>query len=95
MANVLMEAMAAGLPSVATRIAGSTEAVVDGATGLLVPPNDATALARALQDLITHPERRAGFGRAARTRVVETFNWPVIAQAWLDIVERVLHNKPS
>jgi glycosyltransferase involved in cell wall biosynthesis len=70
--NVL-EAMAAGLPVVATDVGGTAEAVADGVTGLVVPPRDARALASALADLLADPERRARLGAAGRRRVAERF----------------------
>lgn len=69
---VLMEAMAAGLPVVATRIAGIAELVEDGISGRLVPPSDEEALARALID-VTGPEATR-MGEAGRTAVTEHFN---------------------
>ncbi|MCA0199320.1 MAG: glycosyltransferase family 4 protein [Proteobacteria bacterium] len=93
MANVLMEAMCAGLPSIATRIAGSSEAVIDSETGLLVPSEDAPALARALEALIRDPAARERMGRAARARVEQTYSWPVITDQWLDIVERIIQKQ--
>jgi glycosyltransferase involved in cell wall biosynthesis len=93
MANVLMEAMCAGLPTVATRIAGSSEAVIDGQTGLLVGSEDAPALARALETLMRDPAARGRMGRAARLRVEETYSWPVVTDQWLDIVERIIQKR--
>jgi glycosyltransferase involved in cell wall biosynthesis len=80
-----LEAMAAGLPVVGTRIAGVPEQVVDGETGLLVAPGDADGLASALEALITDPERRARLGAAGRARVAEKFS----TQAYVDGVTRV------
>jgi glycosyltransferase involved in cell wall biosynthesis len=95
MANVLMEAMCAGLPAIATRIAGSSEAVLDGETGLLVPTEDPAALARALETLIKDPDARERQGRAGRAHVESTYSWPVITDQWLDIVERILQKRRS
>jgi glycosyltransferase involved in cell wall biosynthesis len=67
----LLEAGAAGLPVVGTRAGGIPEVVVDGRTGLLVPPGDAGALADALIQLLGDPERCAGMGREARRFVLE------------------------
>jgi colanic acid/amylovoran biosynthesis glycosyltransferase len=64
----LMEAMAGGCAIVASRIAGLDAAVVDGESGLLVPPGDADALAAALDGLLADPDRRAKLGAAARAR---------------------------
>jgi glycosyltransferase involved in cell wall biosynthesis len=67
----LMEAMASGLPSVATRVGGIPEMVEPGTTGRLVPPGDAGALAAALEGLVADPEARRAMGRGAR-RAAET-----------------------
>lgn len=65
----LIEAMAAGLPVVATDVSGTRGVMRDGETGLLVPPGDATALAQAMAALLAEPERAAQMGAAARRRV--------------------------
>jgi len=93
MANVLMESMCAGLPVVATRIAGSSEAVIEGETGRLVPSEDAPALAHAIELLARDPAARERMGRAGRARVESTYSWPVIADQWLDIVARILQKR--
>jgi glycosyltransferase involved in cell wall biosynthesis len=69
----LMEAMAAGLPVVASQLSGIPELVEDGVSGLLVPERDPEALAGALLRLASDPELRAALGRAARCRVEELF----------------------
>ena len=69
----LMEAMAMGMPVVSTVHSGIPELVRDGVTGRLVPERDVDALARALADLIDHPETWPAMGRAARAHVVEHF----------------------
>jgi glycosyltransferase involved in cell wall biosynthesis len=65
----LVEAMAAGLPVVATEVSGTRGVMVDGETGLLVPPGDAFALARAIAALLVDPNRAAAMGAAARRRI--------------------------
>ncbi len=70
---VLMEAMATGLPVVATRIAGIPELVDDGQSGLIVPPGDAGAFAEALNALLDDAARRARMGEAGRNRVSAHF----------------------
>jgi len=69
----LMEAMAAGLPVVATDISGIAELVEDGVSGLLVPERDPVALAAAVSRLAGDPELRRRFGRAGRERVRRSF----------------------
>ena len=75
---VVIEAAALGVPCVGTQIVGLGDAVVDGETGLLVPPKDAEALARALATLLGDDVRRAAFGAAARTRVLAEFDASVL-----------------
>lgn len=65
---VILDAMAAGRPVVASRVAGIPEQVVDGVTGRLVPPGDATALAEALGTVLAEEGARVAMGRAARER---------------------------
>lgn len=64
----LMEAMASGLPIVATDVSGTRQVMAPGETGLIVPPADSSRLAQALAALLTDPERAAEMGRAARRR---------------------------
>ena len=71
--NVIAEAQSQGLACVATRVSAIPELVRDGQTGILVPENDAEALARALESLIADPARRRALGQAAQTRVREGF----------------------
>jgi glycosyltransferase involved in cell wall biosynthesis len=69
MGTSILDAMAAGLPVVATRVGGIPEAVQDGVTGLLVPARSPEALARAIADLAGDPARRKEMGERARDRV--------------------------
>jgi glycosyltransferase involved in cell wall biosynthesis len=73
LSNSLLESMAAGVPVVTTHTAGNPEVVVDGVTGLLVPPKDPTELARALCRLVETPDLAAAMGRAGRERVLDYF----------------------
>ena len=72
--NVILEAMAMGLPIVSTRHSGIPEAVEHGRTGLLVPPRDSRALADALARLIADENLRVRLGRSGRSIVVEAFD---------------------
>jgi glycosyltransferase involved in cell wall biosynthesis len=69
----VLEAMACGVPQVATRVGGTPEAVADGETGLLVPARDPHALARAIVELLRDPERRAQMAKDGRRRHAELF----------------------
>ena len=73
MSNALMEAMAAARPVVATAVGGNTEVVVDGKTGVLIPPADPAAIADAIAALLRDPDRAAGLGVAARDFVTRHF----------------------
>jgi glycosyltransferase involved in cell wall biosynthesis len=70
---ILLEAMAAALPVVATAVGGVPEVVLDGETGGLVPPGDPAALARAIAGLLRVPERARRLGAAGRERVARLF----------------------
>lgn len=71
--NVVLEAMAASLPVVASNVSGLPEAVIDGETGLLVPSDDAGALTAAIISLLSNPARAAGMGKAGARRIAEFF----------------------
>jgi glycosyltransferase involved in cell wall biosynthesis len=81
----LMEAMASGLPVVATAITGIPELVDSGVSGLLVPPGNPGALADALQALERDAALRQKMGRAGREKVVREFNLPVNAQRLMSL----------
>jgi colanic acid/amylovoran biosynthesis glycosyltransferase len=78
----LMEAMAAGVPVVTTRIAGVSELVEDGVSGYLVPPGDAVSLAQCIEVLLNDALLRAQFGAAGRAKVEQEFNLE-LEVAWL------------
>jgi glycosyltransferase involved in cell wall biosynthesis len=99
--NTLAEAMACGLPVVAARLPGTEELVVDGETGLLVPPEQPEALALALESVLRDPERRRRMGEAGRERVRRHFDggrWGELAArrfASAMGIERVLYVSPD
>jgi glycosyltransferase involved in cell wall biosynthesis len=72
--NALLEAMATGLPVVATDVGGNSEALIDGEGGAIVPPFDPVALAGALLRLARYRDQLAGMGRANRRRIEEVFS---------------------
>jgi hypothetical protein len=72
---VPLEAMACGVPVVASAVGGMLDTVVDGVTGAHVPPRDAAALAEVLSTLLKSPSRRAELGRAGLERVRSRYSW--------------------
>jgi glycosyltransferase involved in cell wall biosynthesis len=72
--RTVVEAMAAGCPPVATAAGGPLESVEDGLSGLLVPPDDAEALAGAISRLLADPALARQLGRAGRRRALEHFS---------------------
>jgi glycosyltransferase involved in cell wall biosynthesis len=84
---VIIEAMACGLPVVATRLAAIPEQVVHDGTGLLVPPRHPGALARAVGALVTDPARRRALGSAGRARAETLFDGRRNTRALLDLLK--------
>lgn len=74
MPNAVLEAMAAGLPVVATAVDGTPEIVAEGETGWLVPPADGASLREAIRQALGDPARREAMGRAGRQRVERHFS---------------------
>jgi glycosyltransferase involved in cell wall biosynthesis len=92
---VVLEAMSFGVPVVATAVDGVPEAVVDGVTGLLVPPADPSALGSALAGLLGHPERRRAMGEAGRVLVAERFSLEGMIDGLLGVYANVTAGSPS
>lgn len=86
MPNVVLEAMASGLPVVATQISGNEELIVQGKTGFLVPPEAPRSLADALMTLARDPVLRDSMGLAARILVEEKYTWSRVAKQYLHII---------
>jgi glycosyltransferase involved in cell wall biosynthesis len=78
--NVLVEAMASGVPVVTTSVGGVPELVQDGANGAMVPPGDPALVAQALAVLLADPDLRVRMGRAARARVEDDYDVNAAAQ---------------
>lgn len=89
---VLLEAMAAGLPIVASNIDGYASVLTEGVEGLLVPPRDPHALADALTLLARDGDRRAALGAAGRARV-EDYSWPRITRRLISYYERLRYER--
>lgn len=89
----VMEAMAAGLPVVSTAVGGVPELVREGVTGLLVPSEDAGALAQAMQALVDDPVRRQAMGEAARRHAVAHFDIRHTVRGYEQLYESLLRRK--
>ena len=83
--NAVLEAMASGLAVVATRVSGHEDVVDHGTTGLLVPANDAAALACAMQTLLDDSELRLRMGRAARASIEQSYCAEIITARLLHL----------
>jgi glycosyltransferase involved in cell wall biosynthesis len=90
MSNALLEAMAAGLPCIATEISGNTDLIQDGLNGLLVPPDDAEALATTLEKLLDSRSLREKLGRHARETVCQKYSIEAVANRYLELYQNLL-----
>jgi len=88
--RVIVEAMLAGRPVIATRAGGAMEIVADNQTGLLVEPGDSHALAAAIQRLLENREFAAEMGRAAKRDAEQRFRLDRILQEWNECIEEVI-----
>lgn len=84
----LIEAMAAGLPVIATQVSGTKDVMIHNQTGLLVPPGEVEALKDAMQQFLSHPELAPKMGEAARNRVAEGFSAEQQADAYLSLYQQ-------
>ncbi|QPF73695.1 TIGR03088 family PEP-CTERM/XrtA system glycosyltransferase [Roseateles sp. DAIF2] len=88
--NTILEAMASGLPVIATAVGGNVELVEQDRTGLLVPPADAAALAAALIALADDAERRRAMGRAGRAAAEQRFALSVMVAGYQSLYDELL-----
>jgi sugar transferase (PEP-CTERM/EpsH1 system associated) len=93
--NTILEAMASGLPVVATNVGGNPELVVEGETGLLVPRADPDALAQALRAYIEDPAWAVRHGRAGRSRVEREFSLEAMMRRYLAVYDDLLGIGPA
>ena len=91
--NTVLEAMASGLPVVATNTGGNPELVSDDINGYLVPVNDSAALASRLQLMLDDLERTRALGAQGREIVHQTFNWDRTVDRYLSVYDEVLTAK--
>lgn len=87
---VALESMACGVPVVATAVGGQKETVINGVTGILVPPRQPAAVARAARRLLDEPLQRTAYGIAGADRARSRYGWPRIAAETLAAYDRVL-----
>ncbi|MBL8286379.1 MAG: TIGR03088 family PEP-CTERM/XrtA system glycosyltransferase [Rubrivivax sp.] len=92
--NTVLEAMASGLPVVATDVGGTRDLVAEGSTGTLVPAGDPDALAHAIAHLVADASRARAMGRAARLAVERRFGLEGMVAAYGRVYESVLERAP-
>jgi glycosyltransferase involved in cell wall biosynthesis len=88
--RALIEAMALGVPVLATRVGGPPEIIEDGREGFLLPPHEPAAWARAIRRIAESPDRGLEMGLAGRRRVEQAFTSDLHAHAMLDVYERAI-----
>ena len=88
--NAIIEAMAAGLPVIATDVGGNAEAVEDGVSGIIVPPEDPVALAEAIADLLSDPVRAQAMGAAGKAIVARKFSLDAMMGRIVGLYKKVL-----
>lgn len=88
--NVVLEAMAANLPVIATNTSGTPEAVIDGETGMLVKPGDARQLAEAVKHMSSEPELMKEMGKRGRERAVKFFSLEEMIKKNEELYERLI-----
>lgn len=91
--NTILEAMATGLPVVATRVGGNPELVENGRTGILVPPDDPARMADAIRTYFEHGALLEKHGRAARQTVEQRFSMESMVDSYMAVYERTLQAK--
>lgn len=88
--NTILEAMACGLPVIATDVGGNADLVLHGVTGQIVPAGDADAIARSLVQLATSPILAEKMGRAGRQRILEKFSLDAMVGTYQGLYDRLL-----
>jgi glycosyltransferase involved in cell wall biosynthesis len=92
---VTIEAAAAGIPTLASRIYGITDAIVDGVTGILHTPGDSLEIAKGLQEMANNLKSRQAMGTAAKKRALDQFSVTRIVDAHLSYYQLLIQNRRS
>jgi len=92
--NALLEAMAMGIPPIATAVEGNLEVIEDGISGYLVKPKDPSAIADKISELLNSPEKMEKIGIEARKRIVERFTLKAMARNYIELYEKLIEKKP-
>lgn len=93
LSRIILEAMAAQKPVVATNVGGNTEAVVDGETGYIVPPGDSLALAARSNELVADKKKRTKMGQAGRIRVESMFAIQLNVESIQEVYLKLLRHR--
>lgn len=93
LSRALLEAMAAGLPVVATRVEGVEEVVTNGVHGLLVPSENPNELSKALIQMVDHPDMRRQMGAAAQEHILKSYTTDVMFARYFDLMVNTLREK--
>jgi len=88
--NTILEAMASGLPVIATDVGGNADLVLDGQTGHMVPAADAQAMAQRLLQLARNPEQAHALGQAGRERVLQRFSLQAMVATYQRVYDEQL-----
>ncbi|WP_296443079.1 TIGR03088 family PEP-CTERM/XrtA system glycosyltransferase [Rhodoferax sp. UBA5149] len=93
--NTILEAMASGLPVVATAVGGNADLVMQGHTGYIVPPANPQAMAHQLVELASNPERAGKMGQVGRQRVQAIFSMQAMVSTYQSVYDQQLHRVRS
>jgi sugar transferase (PEP-CTERM/EpsH1 system associated) len=88
--NTILEAMATGLPVVATNVGGNVELVKEGLTGILVPPGEPAAMAQAILQYHRNPDLIIKHGKAARQQIEASFSMEAMTKGYLQVYDKAL-----
>ena len=93
LSRALMEAMAAGLPVVATSVDGVKDLITDGVHGLLVPPEDSEGLEKSILQLLTDPQMRKRMGAAAQAHVLDVHSADAMCRKYYDVMFNLMESR--